>query len=177
MITIKSNIKTFLKNYKKKVEKFKISLSLIAEKLAERMCKDMKNLIQTDKRWQDKGNLSEIENVEFRQEKTSETSIRVHIGENLPLFTMKDGTQVNPAFFIEFGFGIVGQNNPKQGTEKYDWEYNIRNHKSYWWFWYEGRRYGTRGREGINFIYQVSQDYKDNWWKYLKEIIAEIANG
>ena len=39
-------------------------------------------------------------------------NIRVSIGEKITPHNMSDGNRVNPAYFIEFGFGIVGQNNP-----------------------------------------------------------------
>ena len=177
MISVKSNIKGFIENYKKKVANLNIVLNNIANKLAEKMSTDMKSLIQTDSKWKEHGNLSKINNVDFRIEPISQNSVRVHIGEKLPKFEMSDGTLVNPAFFIEFGFGIIGQNSPKQGAEKHDWQYNIRGHKDAWYFWYEGVLMESEGREGINFMYNTIQRYKDNWQNYLKELLKENANG
>jgi hypothetical protein len=177
MIKVTSNINEFLKHYKKRVVNFKVVLDSLAEKLAKRMADDMKNLIQSDKRWQEHGNLSRINDVDFRIEPLSENSVRVHIGENLPKFTMTDGKLVNPAFFIEFGFGIVGQSKPKENHEKYQWEYNIRGHKDSWLFWYEGILMESEGREGINFIYNTIDKYRVGWKYYLKELLEEQANG
>jgi hypothetical protein len=177
MIKVSSNINEFLKHYKKRVSNFKDMLENIAEKLARRMSEDMKNIIQSDRRWQEHGNLSKIDNVDFTIEKLNGNSVKVSVGENLPKFEMTDGTLVNPAFFIEFGFGIVGQEKPKEGVERYDWEYNIRGHTSYWWYRYEGQRYASKGREGLNFMYQTIDKYRNGWNNYLKELMTEIGNG
>ena len=177
MIKITSNINQFLKNYKKKVNNFTSILTSLAEKLALRMSNDMKEYIQRDRRWQEHGNLSRIENVDFRSELVNSNTVRVHIGENLPKFEMTDGSLVNPAFFIEFGFGIVGERNPKINHSKYNWKYNVRGHKESWFFWYDGTLMESEGREGINFLYNIMQEYKKNWKKYFYELVMEIENG
>ena len=177
MITVTSNIEEFLKHYKKRIQNFNDELGSIAEKLAKRMSEDMKRLIQSDRRWQEHGNLSIINDVDFRIEKLSTNSVKVFIGENLPKFIMTDGTLVNPSFFIEFGFGIVGEQKPKEGSKKHNWEYNINRHKESWFFWYNGILMESEGREGLNFIYNTIQRYKDNWTSYLKELLEEQANG
>ena len=176
MIKITSNIKAVLKSYRQKVEKIKNAMENIAYTLAERMCNDMKNLIQTDKRWQEHGNLSTIDTVDFRIEQSGLNSMKIYIGENLPKFEMTDGTLVNPAFFIEFGFGLIGQSKPKQNHEKYNWEYNIRGHKESWFFWYDGILMESEGREGINFIYTVMDEYRQNGAKYFKELLEGQFN-
>lgn len=173
MIKVTSNINEFLKNYKKKIDNFNTRLSVIAEKLAKKMSDDMKQFIQRNKRWQEHGNLSKISDVNFRIENLNNNSVRVHIGENLPKFIMQDGTLVNPAFFIEFGFGIAGENKPMQNHEKYQWEYNIKGHKESWFFWYEGILMESEGREGINFIYLTLDEYRKNWKQYLKELMEQ----
>ena len=178
MITVKSNIKEFLKNYRKKVGNFKTMLNILATKLAERMSADMKELINKDRRWQEHGNLSTINNVDFRQESVGENAVRVYIGENLPKFIMADGTPVNPAFFIEFGFGIEGQENPMQNKDKYGWRYNINHYVEGWYFKdKDGEQVFSRGREGTNFLYNTIQTYKTNWEQYVAEIMTEIGNG
>lgn len=177
MIKIISNIKEFLKRYREKVAILKQVMDNLAQILAEKMSNDMKNLIQTDKRWQEHGNLSTIDTVDFRIEATSPQSVKVYVGENLPKFEMSDGTLVNPAFFIEFGFGILGQNKPKQNHEEYNWEYNIRGHKESWFFWYDGILMESKGREGINFIYTTMDNYRQNLVAYFRQLLGEQANG
>lgn len=174
MITVKSNINEFLKNYKKRIANFKIMLNQLAVKLAERMSEDMKKRIQEDTRWKEHGNLSTINNVDFTIEPIGENSVKVIVGKNLPKFEMSDGTLVNPAFFIEFGFGIEGQDKPKENHDKYNWQYNIRGHEDSWFFWYDGILMESKGREGINFIYNVLEEYRTNWQQYLKELMESI---
>lgn len=176
MITIKSNIDKFLENYKKKVEATQKSLLNIAEKLAQKMSSDMAfEISQLRYVWVEEGKLSTISNIDFSIEIIGASSVRVSIGNNLTPFAMSDGTLVNPVYFIEFGFGIVGQDNPKENHSKYDWEYNIHNHDSAWYYrGLNGELLKSSGREGINFMYRVIQDYKNNWKKYLKELIGEF---
>lgn len=177
MITISSNINDFISKYKNRVNKINAVLGMLAERLAQRMSADMKELIDKDRRWQEDGNLSRISQVDFRVETIENNKVRVHVGENLPKFVMmNDGTLVNPAFFIEFGFGIVGEQNPKQNHSAYNWEYNINGHKTSWFFRYEGKLIRSSGREGVNFIYTIMQEYKNNWEKYFRDLLSEIDN-
>ena len=179
MITIKSNIKDFLNNYKKKVENFKVVLNTVAEKLAQKIIEYMKNEIETNRfQWAEKGKLETITNVGFTITPTSDKSVRVFIGDNLRKYKMKDGTLVNPVFFIEFGFGIVGQDNPSKNHEYFDWEYNINGHTDAWWYLgFDGEFYETKGTQGINFMYKALIDKKEDWKAYLKKLLKEQANG
>lgn len=180
MITIKSNINKFLANYRKRVANVKNVLNVFAQKLAERMSADMANEIQNlEFVWHEEyGNLSEIEveQIDFTITQVSENSVRVSIGENLPKFKMSDGTPVNPVYFIEFGFGVEGEKNPMFNHEKHDWNYNINGHLFEWTY---KDRYGewqySKGREGINFLYNTIYKYRDGWKQYLKELM-ENAN-
>ena len=129
MITVKSNINEFLKNYRKKVGDFKSTLNVLAEKLVERIKSDMLRVIENKQFvWQEEaGNLAEIDpsDIDFTTTQVGENTIRVSIGERLPRVPMSDGTLVNPVYFIEFGFGIEGQESPMQNRDKYGWRYNI----------------------------------------------------
>ncbi len=175
MITVKSNIKQFLENYRKKVENFKVVLDSVAEKLAQKMIEFMKNEIEVNRlQWAEKGSLENISSVDFTITPLSEKAVRISIGDNLPKYQMNDGTFVNPAFFIEFGFGITGQNNPKHNHEYFDWEYNINGHTYAWWYMgLDGQFYETEGVQGVNFMYNAQQKAKE----FLNEILKEQANG
>ena len=50
----------------------------------------------------------------------------------------------NIALAFEYGVGIVGQQNPKEGA----WEYNVNNHENEWWYSKYGVSYKTSGYEG-----------------------------
>ena len=173
MIKVTSNIDGFIEAYKKRIKLFENKLNKIAKKLAKRMVDDMEKLIKEDKRWQEHGNLSRIDKVDFRIESISTQSVKVYVGEKLPKFEMTDGEFVNPAYFIEFGFGIVGQEKPKINHDKYGWEYNIHDYKESWLFFYDGILMESSGREGINFIHNTVQKYRDNWKVYLKELMEQ----
>lgn len=179
MISVKSNINGFLENYKKKAKSFQFVLDNTANKLALKVIEEMKKEIETNRfQWAEKGKLETISNIDFKIEPIGEKSVRVSIGDNLRKYTMSDGTLVNPVFFIEFGFGIVGQNNPKKNHELFDWEYNINGHTEAWWYiGFDGEFYQTEGVEGINFIYKTIYERKEYWQNYLKELLKEQANG
>ena len=176
MINITSNINSFQQNYLRKTNGFRMALQKLAYELAIMMSEDMKKMIFGDLKWQESGNLSTIGDVSFRPEILSTNMVRVHIGENLPLLKMKDGTLVNPAFFIEFGFVIEGQNKPKQNHEEFNWEYNINNHQDYWYFSYNGEHFKSKGREGLNFMYITMQNYITKWRIYFYELVARYTN-
>lgn len=176
MINITCNINEFLSNYKKKTNSFIFTLQKLAYDLAVKISQDMRNMILKDTRWEEEGNMSDINDVTFRPEILSNNMVRVHIGENLPLIEMSDGTLVNPAFFIEFGFGIVGEQNPKENHENYGWDYNINDHKDYWFFKYNGELLKSKGREGINFMYITMQEYAIKWKAYFYELLARYSN-
>lgn len=179
MITIRSNIDKFLDNYRKKTSAVKTSLTNIAEKLAQKMSTDMAfEISQLRYVWVEEGNLSTVSNIDFDINVVGTNSVRVSIGNNLTPFEMSDGTLVNPVYFIEFGFGIVGENNPKENHAKYDWEYNINGHEGAWYYrGLNGELLESSGREGINFMYRVIQNYKYNWKNYLNELIGEFERG
>ena len=182
MITVKSNINEFLKNYRKRVGNFKSTLNVIAEKLVERIKADMLRVIENKQFvWQEEaGNLAEIEpsDIDFTTTQVGENTIRVSIGERLPRFPMSDGTLVNPVYFIEFGFGIEGQESPMQNRDKYGWRYNINHYIEGWTYLDKyGEEQFSRGREGTNFLYNTIQTYKTNWKQYVAEIMTEIGNG
>ena len=192
MIKVNSNIKDFLKNYKKKVDKLKTALLGIAEKLAKKMSEDMYKEIQ---RTEDVWAIYEPENEQdetgkmayhkgksfdywFTIESIDNNSVKVSIGDNARKHVMSDEAIVNPAFFIEFGFGIVGQSNPMKNSEAYSWIYNRNHHITAWGYaGWDGKGHISKGAEGTNFMYNTIQKYKDNWNSYLKELLEEQANG
>lgn len=181
MITVKSNIKEFLKNYKKKIANFKTVLNRLSQKLAERMSTDMAyEIARTRHIWTEEGNLDKVSGIDFNITNIGDNAVRVSIGENLEKFEMEDGTLVNPVYFIEFGFGIAGQQNPQDEHSKFGWEYNIHGKEKAWYYYDKTvsppQLLKSEGRQGSNFMYNVIQKYKDNWQQYLKELMTEIEN-
>ena len=194
MITVKSNINEFLKNYRKKVANFKSTLNVLAEKLAERMSADMKDIIFKETyTWSpdadnndETGKMAYHRGVDIAFDITSigNNAVRVSIGENLSKHEMKNGDIVNPIYFIEFGFGVRGQRNPATNHSKFGWEYNLNNHTeggdpdSPWWYeGFDGEYHLSDGTKGINFMYRTIDKYRNGWQQYLKELMTEINNG
>lgn len=182
MIRVKSNIKGFLKAYRKKVENVKSILNGFAEKLAQRMSEDMLDEILTTKAtWapnelqQDEtGKMGTIEDVKFEIVSTSNTSVKVVIGENLPKHKMSDGNVVNPVYFIEFGFGIMGKENPQEKAEDFGWIYNKEGHEVAWWYkGFDNKSHYSKGAVGINFLYRTIDKYKKDWKDYLIQLLNE----
>lgn len=201
MIKVSSNINSFLKHYKKKVEAFKASLDDLAYKLAQKMSSDMAYEIASLRYvWTEEGNLDKVSGVDFNIVKTSETSVRVTIGDSLPKITVGDSQisrlrgrvpqEVNPVYFIEFGFGIAGERNPQKNHEEHGWEYNINQHKSAWFYYdstvvpaedgsgeWKPPLLRSEGRQGINFMYNTIEKYRGNWLMYVSELIKENYDG
>jgi hypothetical protein len=192
MITISSNINEFLKTYRKKVEKIKNVLLGIAEKLANQMAQDMYNEIKrTENIWAIEDNLNNHDetgkmgfhmgkdfNYWFDIQLLENNSARVTIGQKAEPHILKDGTIVNPAFFIEFGFGIVGQNNPAKNSEAVGWVYNKNNHEKAWqYLGWDFVDHISDGAKGINFMYNTIEKYRGNWSNYLKQLFKEQMDG
>lgn len=194
MITVKSNINEFLKTYRKKVGNFKTMLNSIAKKLAERMSADMKKIIfEETYTWSpdaddndETGKMAFHRGVDIAFDITSigDNAVRVSIGNNLQQHEMTDGTMVNPIYFIEFGFGVRGQQSPAPNHSKFGWEYNINGHTkggyppSPWAYeGWDGEWHLSDGTKGTNFMYRTIDAYRNGWRQYLKELMAEIGNG
>ena len=175
---ISSNIDEVLKRFGKRREALRLTLENFAEQLAEKMSEDMKTEIFSNRSvWAEKGGLDYITSVQFDIVKTGNNSVRINIGGNLPKHKMSDGTLVNPVYFIEFGFGIEGEDSPMKNADKYDWEYNINGHQHGWTFaGRDGLFHYSEGREGLNFLYNTIEKYKQNWKDYLIEMIKENLN-
>jgi hypothetical protein len=192
MIVVKTNIGEFIKRYQKKVDKFKSVLSTFAEKLAKKMCDDMLDAINRAKSdWNEPQSFLDTLTI---NESTFNITIsgniaKVTIGENLPLRELgnteysivakaQKPTYVNPIYFIEFGFGVVGEKKPSPHSKKFDWEYNINRHgrqtEDPWHYRDEMIDLQTSsGKEGINFMYNTIQKYREEWKNYFFELLEE----
>lgn len=176
MVDISSNIDNVLKSFKKKANAIKLSIKQIAEELANQMSIDMQNEINSTKSvWQDVegSNMREISNVLFDIKHTKNgKSVRIEIGSNLQPISMSDGSKVNPIYFIEFGFGIYGETIPSPHSVEHGWAYNINGHTTAWLFMgNDGEFHSTIGTQGINFIYNTMQKYKEKW----KDIFFDLV--
>ncbi len=194
MIKVTSNIDGFLKNYRTRVGNFKAMLNTLAVKLAQRMSADMKDLIFKETSiWSpdadDNDETGKIawhrgKDILFDIQQLGNNAVRVSIGENLEKHEMSDGKLVNPIYFIEFGFGLRGQQSSATNHSKVGWEYNVNNHTkggyppSPWVYeGWDGELHTSDGTKGINFMYRTIDKYRIGWKQYLKELMTEIGNG
>lgn len=185
MINIKSNINDFIKRFDNRIKKVNNSLENIAYRIAQEMSNDMMREISLNRFvWLQQG--SELENIgaiDFNILKTGNNSVIVSIGESLPKIRVGESVSskkrgqpiqdINPMFFVEFGFGIIGEQRPKN-TMSYEWEYNINDRNNSWYF--KGRfdeLYKTSGGEGINFMFNTIIKYRNKWKEIVMREIKE----
>ena len=167
MVSITSNINDVLKSLKSKQTRFKAIISNIALIVAQAVKDDMVAEINANiSNWSKPYEL--ISSVVKPESQIilvpTELGYRIEIGNNLGGLEMSDGGLVNPYYFIEFGYGIVGQNSPALKSSEYNWEYNINKHNNYWFFFgTDGKKHATKGRIGINFMYNAIQKNKNSW--------------
>jgi hypothetical protein len=62
------------------------------------------------------------------------------------------------AKFVEFGTGVIGQNNPHKEADNVGWDYDINDHGEKGWVYYNkktGRFFWTKGEEPSAFLYKT----------------------
>ena len=147
------------------------------ETLLEKMCQEMKEEIRNgigDIR--EGSGLSEVDldDIEYDFDGRIGT---IHIGRNSAPIKMKDNRTVNPYMFIQFGYGIVGEENPIEHHLFNRWQYNVNNHVKAWTYvGGDGQTYWTRGRKGTNFFYSVINKYRREWKNIVRDEIKEYYN-
>lgn len=192
MVTIKSTgVDEIIKSVKAMQENVSTAtISPMMDKIAERV-KDY--IIEEYKRygsiWREKnGNLEEISGDDVVIIKNIGSYI-ITIGSETQPFDMISyeslknpnysglPSEVNPYFFIEFGFGITGGNNQIENAPKFGWRYNIRPWRNGWHF--TGRD-GSRGNwstggRGVGAISKLAGQNGRNgeFERIVNQIIAE----
>lgn len=171
-IKFKSNYNQFSKrlaNYSFLIDD---AMRATVETVLQHMCDDMKAEIARERDvWQERGSsldlLSLGDDITYEIEGNQGT---LYVGRNTSLITVGEGVnqrQVNPYLFIQFGYGIVGEENPVRYHTQNGWEYNINNHDKAWFYWgTSGERIQTSGRRGIDFFYNVISKYRKKWKEF-----------
>lgn len=131
---------------------------------------------------EENGNLQTISGDDVIVEKKDSTYI-VALGRNTQLFVMPNRENssnpnyfglprtVNPYFFIEFGFGITGQQNEITNAPNFGWRYNIRPYSHGWHFrGLDGTRTWSTGTKGIGAI---SALINGEFERIVNEVIEE----
>ena len=89
-------------------------------------------------------------------------------------------TEVNPYFFIEFGFGVTGEQEQVENAPKFGWRYNIRPWKTGWHFTgVDGRSTWSTGVKGVGAISKlVGQGGRNGEFEHIVNQIVkeELSN-
>ena len=187
MVTISvTNIDKIINKYQKLSESYNGFTQKVAEKVAEKIREFILDQYKSNMTvWQEKnGNLETIDGSDVKVVKSG-TSYFVTIGENtkkfeMPKRTEKAGAQyqglpkeVNPYFFIEFGFGIIGQNSPIKFANDFGWRYNLKPYKNGWHFkGLDGTKTFSQGGKGIGAINSTNINFE----KFVNSAINEVLN-
>ena len=77
------------------------------------------------------------------------------------------------AQFVEFGTGIVGEQNPHPDTSLANWKYDINEHGENGWMYYkDGEWHWTKGMPSRPFMYETARDLRDLIPKIAKEVFG-----
>lgn len=173
-VKLKSNYNNFMRHIQNLPDMLDESTYFAVDSVMERLCEFMANEIQSQKDvWcQQWSTLELIDNqMPFGTDIKYEIKDNVgtiYIGRDTPKIEMSDGTMVNPYYFIEFGWGIRGEENPIRYHEQNQWSYNINDHTTAWWYiGYNGKPRASYGRQGIDFLYKAMQKFKPEFKKEL----------
>jgi len=167
MIQIDSNIDKVLKSLKEKQKKLRIVISRISKIVAEQIKQDMIREIElTRSQWSES-----YERIGGVVNPSNQITVnyningaRISIGNSAEKLVMADGGTVNPYYFIEFGFGVIGETSPAKNSSIAGWEYNINKHSKGWYFTgTDEKSHKSYGRIGINFMYNAVQKNKHKW--------------
>lgn len=149
------------------------TVSNLLKQMCEEMIEDIKSSI---------GDIREgsgLDNIDFN-DITYDFDGRqgtIYVGKSTPAIPMPDGRMVNPYLFIQFGYGIVGEENPVQYASFSRWEYNINNHVKAWtYLGTDGKTHWTRGRKGTNFFYKIVAKYRQQWKDIVRQEIKDYYN-
>ena len=170
-IKLKSNYDQFIRKIKGLPDMLDEVSYFAIEEVMQQMTEYIKNEIVSNREiwYQEFGGLEPSlgSDVEYEIQNNVGT---LYIGRNTPTIQMNDGKDVNPYLFIQFGYGIRGEENPVEYHSQNRWEYNINNHTKAWWFiGTNGEPRASYGRRGINFLYTAMRKFKPQ----LKEAMGE----
>lgn len=71
-------------------------------------------------------------------------------------------TDCDWAAFVEFGTGLIGQENPHPDTSIVGWKYDTNDHGEKGWFYFKnGEWHWTRGMPSRQFMYETGQQLRD----------------
>lgn len=178
-IKIKSNWHRVRKNIESLSKQIDTEVQAAMQEILENMCKEMKaKLASGSQYWMDNGGLEAVYNASGNQDIEYEIVDNkgvLYVGRNTSRLIMEDGRVVNPYLFIEFGYGIIGENSPHPKAYLENWDYNVNNHEKAWWFvGINGERTWTMGQKGFDFFYPILDKYKKEWKNIVSKRILKL---
>lgn len=163
---VKDNFDDFMKRFNAFAQSFEPTMQDVMNTLLSDMCEEMKQEIDENRsQWEESGSALELlqlgDDIEYE---IAGNHGFIYVGRNTNKIKMEDGRDVNPYLFIEFGWGIAGEQQPIQYSAQRRWEYNINAHDKAWVFMgYDNRPHKSIGRVGIDFFYRVVKKYRKIW--------------
>lgn len=182
-INLKSNYSQFMKRMQAIPRNIEIYSKEVVENILQRMCEDMKKKLSlASDLWKDNGGLEQIYNIHGGTDVEYEIggngkSGTIYIGRNTSkIIVGKNDKQntVNPYLFIQFGFGLSGEEKPAEYAVQRGWEYNVNKHTKAWvYMGINGKKQYTTGQVGYDFFYSVLKKYRKEWKKIAEEALFE----
>ena len=78
------------------------------------------------------------------------------------------------AFYVEFGTGIVGADNPHPDPGIAGWKYDINQHGDLGWYYFkDGEWHWTKGMPSRPFMYQTAMDIRSRIESVAREVFAD----
>ena len=175
-VKIDLNTKNLQKRLKRLGNHLGSYASFAAERLLSRMVAEMKQQIaENESIWQEDGSgLSLIVDGDDIEYEWNGNSGKIIVGAKTSRIKMQDGTTVNPYMFIEFGFGLIGQDFPTSHASQNGWRYNVNNHTKGWFYkGVDGGKHYSEGTQGISFFYGIISKYRKQWKKLVAESMGQ----
>lgn len=75
------------------------------------------------------------------------------------------------AKYVEFGFGLRGQENPHPDPSLTNWKYDVQGHgPAGWWYFKNGEWHWSGGQPSKPFMYETGRDLRELIQKIAKEV-------
>lgn len=176
MLKIKSNIKTFNRKFAKFTNNFNKKIEKAIEDITNQFYNQIVtniNLYLPDPKQVD--DFSFMYDINITKE--NDMLFLIKLGENSGRVAT-DGTIVNPFYYFEFGFGMVGLGGFSNYDKAFDfgWDYDVNNHSYFGWYYkINGVNYWTDGFEGLGFLQKTVNWYKDNKEEIIKNALEKVG--
>lgn len=184
MLTIKSNISSVRKKFQKYTSSFNKKLSKAIEDITNQFYNELvkninkylpnpvRNILTNEIEVDDYSFMNDI-----KIQKENDLLFKIKLGQN-SLRRANDGKLVNPFYYYEFGFGIIGEGTYKNYFDaiQFGWAYDVNDH-SYagWTYPVNDVYYWTNGVNGLGFLQETVDWYKNNKEKIISDALKKVG--